>query len=143
MEEGVSFRHVVGVDGWFHDGGVVWFEVGDVEEVWRGETVWFVYFGGVGGAVVQGAEACGEGDMTVVGESGLAEDEDAILEGGFWFNFGRWVIRSVLDEVRVRTFVMPSLICANVSSGIGLEKSTPLTSAAKVGFSGMNSISCL
>lgn len=52
MEESVAFGHVMGVGGWFDDGGVVGFEVGDVEEVGRGETVGFVYFGGVGGAVV-------------------------------------------------------------------------------------------
>lgn len=79
MEEGVALGHVMGIGGRFDDGGVVRFQVGDVEEVWRGETVGLVYFGGVRGAVVEGAEAGGKGYMAVVGESGLAEDEDAIL----------------------------------------------------------------
>lgn len=52
MEEGVSLGHVMGVGGGFDDGGVVRLEIGDVEEVWRRETVWFVYFCCIGGAVV-------------------------------------------------------------------------------------------
>lgn len=52
VEEGVALGHVMGVGGGLDDGGVVGFEVGDVKEVGRGETVWFVYFGGVRGAVV-------------------------------------------------------------------------------------------
>lgn len=42
--------------GW-GEGGVVWFEVGEVKEVRGGEAVRLVDFGGVGGAVVEGAEA--------------------------------------------------------------------------------------
>lgn len=76
----------MGVGGRFDNGSVVRFQVGDVKEVWRGETVGLVYFGGVRGAVVEGAEACGEGYVAVVGESGLAEDEDAILGQDRLFN---------------------------------------------------------
>lgn len=68
-----------------------------------------------------------------------------LLKGAGWFQHILYVSRSERAgrEVRVRAFAMPAWIWVNVSSGIGWEKSTPLTSAAKVGWRGINSISCL
>lgn len=42
-----------------------------------------------------------------------------------------------------RALAMPALISWKTSSGMGWEKSTPVTSAAKVGWREVNSISCL
>lgn len=80
MEERVAFGHVVGVGAGRVDGGVVRLKIGDVEEVGRREAMRFVHLCGIGRAVVEGAEASGEGHVRSVRESRAAENEDAILD---------------------------------------------------------------
>jgi hypothetical protein len=92
----------------------------------------------VRGDVVEFAEETGEGDVSVVVEVGGAEDEDCMLR---WVLGWKWVEgRSWRGKWDMFTLLIARRISWKMWSGTGLLRSTPLTSAPKVGCSGLTRI---
>jgi hypothetical protein len=112
-------------------------EVADVEELVVGEAVSAPELE-VRLDVVEVAEAGGEFDVRFVVEAGVAKDADTILD---WFvslfSRSNVVTMVLIDQAEQITLAIAERIRLNISSGRGLEKSTPRTSAPNVGWSSL------